>query len=406
MSEKAEFFTLGELLDICHGFPFPGRYFSGAETGRILLTPGNIQPGGGFNYRKLRYYSEKGPCPGEFLLAPGEIVIALTDLSSGGNILGCPARLPTMADKVFLHNQRLGRIILRSALVEPGYIYWLLRGDGYLSHAGQRATGSTVKHTAPDRLLSYRFHIPPAEKRRVEVNLLDALEKRIELFDEQERLLWRCIREVFRRRFSQALSFPALRPLPGGWSEVKIMDLGRIVCGRTPSRSEAGYYGGEIPFVKIPDMRDGVYIVSTRETLSHKGADSQHNLILPAGAICVSCIATVGLTAITTRPCYTNQQINAVIPREEHLRYYLYCIMKEMKRSLENEASSGSITANLSTGRFGAITVPLPPSHMLLEFSRDMEAGFARLLCNAVNRENVQKMMRGFIRRFFPAPWR
>lgn len=39
--------------------------------------------------------------------------------------------------------------------------------------------------------------------------------------------------------------------VPDNWVWCKIKDIGEIVTGNTPSKSNAGYYGGNIPFLSL-----------------------------------------------------------------------------------------------------------------------------------------------------------
>ena len=81
MSEWREV-TLGEAIDVRHGFAFKGEYF--AETGDlIILTPGNFFDAGGFKPKsgKEKYYL--GPVPPDYLLRPGDVVVAMTEQVQG-----------------------------------------------------------------------------------------------------------------------------------------------------------------------------------------------------------------------------------------------------------------------------------------------------------------------------------
>ena len=55
--------SLGELIDVKHGFAFKGEFFQDEPVGDILLTPGNFAIGGGFKSDKFKFY--KGPVPSE-----------------------------------------------------------------------------------------------------------------------------------------------------------------------------------------------------------------------------------------------------------------------------------------------------------------------------------------------------
>src|SRR4051812_46675811 len=107
-------FKLGELIDISHGYAFKGEFFSDEHTHLILLTPGNVKVGGGFSFQKRKYYSEQGPLDEKYVFKSGDMFVTMTDLSKVGDTLGFPAIVPDIGEYKFLHNQRLGRIIIKN----------------------------------------------------------------------------------------------------------------------------------------------------------------------------------------------------------------------------------------------------------------------------------------------------
>jgi len=361
---------LGECVEIIHGYAFSSAFFSDTPTDRILLSPGNIKIGGGFNNSRFKYYNEIGPVPDRYLLYPGDIVIALTDLSSKGDILGCAAQVPEMKEKKILHNQRIGRVKMLSKKLDPLFLYWLLRTGDYRHHVLSTATGTTVKHTAPRRIENYRFYLPPLEEQIAIATFLHAVEAKIHLLEEGRNILEMKAITLFRHWFSDNQH---LTPLSA---------FGKIVCGKTPSKRVKDYFGGPIPFVKIPDMRQQVFITRTEDSLTYKGAATQPSKQIPPNSICVSCIATIGQVAITTTWCHTNQQINTIIPLHHRNRYYLYCCLKTMTRCLEILGKGGTTTLNLSTGKFSQIPIPEPSLALLEKFYHTTHPLFHRILLN------------------------
>ena len=43
---------------------------------------------------------------------------------------------------------------------------------------------------------------------------------------------------------------------------------GKVVTGKTPSTSNSGYFGGQFPFIKTPDMHGNIFVLQTEETLT------------------------------------------------------------------------------------------------------------------------------------------
>ena len=78
--------SIGELVDIKHGFAFKGSFMRDEPSGDVLLTPGNFAVGGGFKGDKFKYYD--GLVPEEFVLNEGDLVVTMTDLSKLSDTLG------------------------------------------------------------------------------------------------------------------------------------------------------------------------------------------------------------------------------------------------------------------------------------------------------------------------------
>jgi type I restriction enzyme, S subunit len=195
--------SLGDLIDVAHGFAFSGEFFTDEETSFIVVTPGNFAVGGGFKASKLKYYKRDGPVPEAFVLNPGELIVTMTDLSKGSDTLGFGAFVPVSGGLTYLHNQRIGRVLARNgASIDLAYIHWLLRSPGYRHFVIATATGTTVKHTSPRRISEYTFALPPfAEQRRIAA-ILDAFDQKIE---SNQLLAARCS-EVADRIFDQVIA--------------------------------------------------------------------------------------------------------------------------------------------------------------------------------------------------------
>jgi type I restriction enzyme, S subunit len=180
--------------------------------------------------------------------------------------------------------------------------------------------------------------------------------------------------------------------IPEGWEVKKIKDFGNVICGKTPSKSNPENYGGKIPFIKIPNMHQEVYVLSTDEKLSDQGSNSQIKKLLPAGSIAVSCIATIGKVIITKEPSHTNQQINSIVPSEIESRYYLYFYMLNLEKHFHDLASGGSTTLNMNTSTFSAIEILDPRSNLLAAFYNKVDSLFAKILLNQENNAILTKL--------------
>src|SRR5690349_7909246 len=75
------------------------------------------------------------------------------------------------------------------------------------------------------------------------------------------------------------------RPAPDGWEWVELTSIARLESGHTPSRRRPEWWGGDIPWISLPDARDhhGRAITTTRETTNPLGIENSSARVLPAG---------------------------------------------------------------------------------------------------------------------------
>src|SRR5690554_6835228 len=187
--------------------------------------------------------------------------------------------------------------------------------------------------------------------------------------------------------FPNELVESELGDVPEGWDCQALSGWGDIVCGKTPSKKKDEYYGGNIPFIKIPDMHGNMYAIETVDSLTKEGAETQKKKRLPKGSVCVSCIATVGQVVIACEDSFTNQQINSIVPLENSYTPYLYFAMLEQYDYLHDLASGGSATLNLNTGNFSKIQIVKPSPELLNTFSQVVQPIMDNILTNSYQQQ-------------------
>ena len=150
--------ALGDLVDIKHGFAFKGDLPSTTNLMETYCLPREIL----LLAEDSRAESSNtivAMLPGEFVLCEGDLLVTMTDLSKQADTLGYPALVPVSADdRRFLHNQRLGKVLIRrNCDVNSRFLYYVMCSSEYRHEVLASATGTTVKHTSPDRIRQFRF---------------------------------------------------------------------------------------------------------------------------------------------------------------------------------------------------------------------------------------------------------
>ena len=151
---------------------------------------------------------------------------------------------------------------------------------------------------------------------------------------------------------------------PKGWEKVALKHFGKISTGNTPSRSDdANYSSRYIEWIKTDNIKENyLYITQASEYLSEVGLNRARTV--EKDAILVACIAgsidSIGRVALTDRKVSFNQQINAIESNSKVLPRYLYYLIRNCKKHIQNHASNG-MKRMLTKGEFEKILMILPP---------------------------------------------
>jgi type I restriction enzyme S subunit len=225
--------------------------------------------------------------------------------------------------------------------------------------------GTAQDNLSWKKLSTIKFPAPTLDVQNKIVGYLSVYDDLIENNQKKIKLLEEMVHRLYKEWFVD-LHFPGCENthivdgVPEGWNKKKISDFGNIVTGKTPSTAREEYYGGNIPFVKIPDMHNCIYPITTEVTLTTVGANVQKNKYIPKNSIMVSCIATVGLVNIAVETCQTNQQINSIVLNNSEDLYYVFSTMKRLKALLEGVGSNGATMTNVNKTKFGNLEVLYP----------------------------------------------
>jgi type I restriction enzyme S subunit len=288
-------------------------------------------------------------------------------------------------------NQGFKSLILKEEH-DVEYFYYLFKDR--TNYIKSYASGSTFQEVSGSIIKNLKFLIPSFKEQKDISNVLLKFDKKIELNKKMNENLEKIAKTLFKSWFidfdpirakseirSTGLSkeisdlFPnsfedsELGEIPKGWKVSVLSDFGNITCGKTPSTKDPKNFNGSYPFITIPDMKKNLLVSKTARTLSEKGANSLKGKLLPAGSVCVSCIATPGLVCVTTRDSFTNQQINSIVPNSSKHREYLTFSMMTYGNLIASAGSGGSVFANMNTSSFKKLPILVPDNQIMFIFS-------------------------------------
>ena len=146
--------------------------------------------------------------------------------------------------------------------------------------------------------------------------------------------------------------------IPDSWEWVRLGSIGDWGSGATPSRTNAEYYGGDIPWLKTGDLNDG-YIKQIPENISHLALEKTSVRLNETGSVLIAMYgATIGKVGILTFPATTNQACCACLPIKIYNEYLFYFLMSQKLAFIKQ--GEGGAQPNISKQKIIATLMPLP----------------------------------------------
>jgi len=195
-----ELVRLGDLVSLERGLSYKGKFLS--QTGIPMINLGTIAPNYGFIKNGLKWYV--GDFLAKQLVAPGDIVLANTDITQRREVLGSPAVVPAdLGSDRILFSHHVYAIRNTSDLPNL-YIYYLLQQRSYRDRVRGFATGTTVLALPPETILNYTFIKPDNEVLNKFDLIASQLHKQMACSDIEAAILAR-IRDLLIPRFMAGL---------------------------------------------------------------------------------------------------------------------------------------------------------------------------------------------------------
>ncbi len=353
--EDWELKALKDVFTLKSGFAFSSEHFS--NVGPIVLTPGNFLLEGGlyFEDRNTKRYS--GTYSAKMTFSRGDLLIVMTDLTPDCNLLGKPAVV--QSDEVILHNQRIGKVVLRDNSLELPLLFFMLLSRPYLRRIREQAVGSTVRHTSNKSIYSVQLPWPPLPEQRAIATALsdvDALLGALELFIAKKR-------DLKQAAMQQLLTGQTRLPgFHGEWEVKQLGELADIRSGGTPSTTEPRFWDGAVPWCTPTDitaLNGHKYLSETSRRITEHGLKSSSAEMIPANSIVMTSRATIGECAINRVPVSTNQGFKNFVPLPSVAVDFLYYVLTTQKQGFIS-LCGGSTFLEIGKGQLIVYEVRLP----------------------------------------------
>ena len=147
------------------------------------------------------------------------------------------------------------------------------------------------------------------------------------------------------------------------WDFLKIRQMGTVITGKTPSKNAPSEWGEDYNFVTPSDYRNYFkYARTSSRKLSELGFNSHKKRLIPKNSVLVTCIGSdMGKTVLNSSDCFTNQQINSLIPNNSVIDYdFAYYLFKNNEAVFKSLGSDGTAVPILNKSDFENIDFLIP----------------------------------------------
>jgi type I restriction enzyme S subunit len=308
-------------------------------------------------HKKYRY---KGPA------------IIIGRKGNAGKIYYCPEDFWPIDTAYFIND-------CNKSLCSLKYLYHMLK----TLHLDEAADGTAIPSILVDQINESLVVLPPLNEQDKVVHVLDLLEEKAELLARQNSTLLEMADICYRSIIAEGSSED---------EQVPLANYAFIIGGQSPPLMRPRFFGGGLPFFKIPDMHQNAYVLKAKQTLSREGTEIIPGSLLPPGVVMVSCVGTVGLVGLSIMCCHTNQQIHSLIPRNPSHLLFLFCFARSLKEELLNMSAGSTAAPNVNVSEFEKVRVPYPSERALKRFNDVAEPLLNQVLSNQAQLINLRSM--------------
>lgn len=246
------------------------------------------------------------------------------------------------------------------------------------------------------RLFNIKIPLPSDENTQKKVGeLLDLIDLKIQLNKKISKTLESLSRKIYEFWFLQ-FDFPVgekesyrnsggklifneklKRVIPADWCSGCLSDLGSVVGGSTPSKSDlSNFESNGFPWITPKDLSinsENKFISKGEINLSTKGKNSLK--ILPKGSVLLSSRAPIGYISIASNDLTTNQGFKSFVPDRDFSTEFIYYAVADAIPKIISYAS-GSTFKEISGSVLKDIEIVIPSKKIVEKFTKLVRPNF------------------------------
>lgn len=244
--------------------------------------------------------------------------------------------------------------------IHPRWLSYALRNlEPEIEFLGEGSTGQT--ELSRFRLAELPLLVPPFTDQQVIAATLGALDDKIESNNKKHEKIESLVGHLFMKLIDEGQEANRMGTLG---------ELGEIVAGSTPRRSNSEYWTTKgIAWITPKDLSvQGLKFISHgANDITDLGYASTSTRLIPSGSVLFSSRAPIGYTAVALNQLCTNQGFKSIVPNENIGTAFTYCTLKLLTPTIEKYAG-GSTFKEISASAMRGIACVIPSLNLIKNF--------------------------------------
>lgn len=292
-------------------------------------------------------------------LRSGDILV--NKASGSAHLVGLSALFQTDSTESFLCSNFVRCLRPDKELIDPEFLHFATQSKDFRSQIfGAQRTTSGLRNLKISGYKSARIPVPTLlEQRRIVTRIKECLARVEEVENLRKDGTKECA--ALTRSYLSEIYRNTLQCFP----PEELGCLGVVNGGGTPSKQNADFWNGSIPWISPKDMKKNVLSEaflnisqSAIEGSSAKLIPSHSVLFVVRGMILIHTLPV----AVNTVPAAINQDMKAITPRSGIIADFLAAMIRGAEQQLLSRVEvAGHGTRRLQTQHWASLAIPVPP---------------------------------------------
>lgn len=332
----------------------------------------------------------------KYLLEIGDIVIARTGASTGSTFT-----LKDEVDAVFA--SYLIRYKIDNNIANPFYIGYLLKSSKWKEYVSSIIGGSAQPGANAKQFADFDFILPDKSKQGKIVDLLSAIDDKIQNNLATNLTLEEIARTLFKEWFVNFnypnadgnLKHSEFGEIPENWSINGIGEICYVQNGYA-FKSKDFQEQGEVGIIKIKNINGNVVDIKNTDFVDASVVSSlDKKFKIESGALLIAMtgaeVGKIGLVPLNEQNLWLNQRVGMFQEKIAYGNLFMYLLLSTdtYQTAIQNSAL-GSAQPNISASAIESIRAIIPSAELIEAFGKTVKPMFDKILDNLAENETLK----------------